>query len=74
MVPCAGGGDGSLKWSWLESALGGTGEEAWKEHDKTSRQNVMMTSEPEFQEHKKLKPANNKIQSHTIPNVSHQTN
>lgn len=45
-----------------------------KSTDKTSRENAMMTSEPKFQEHKKLKPANNKIQSYTIPNVNHQTN
>ena len=42
-------------WSWLERVhLEEQVRKPGKSTDKTSRQNMTMTSEPKFQEHKKL--------------------
>ena len=55
MAPRTGGGDGNLKRSWLERVhLEEQVRKPGKNTDKTSRQNMTMTSEPKFQEHKKL--------------------
>lgn len=52
MVPCAGGGNGNLVMAG-EGALGGTGEEAWKEHRqdfKTEHDNDIRAKVPGTQE------------------------